>query len=747
SYDQFHKRKDNIYTVPLTWHFGTTTLPTARATSNIGPILKENFSEVKEFLRFAHPGQLVVKTPLLTSTESNIFFADSTFFNFFDFELIEGSTRYGLMEPNSIILTEKLASKYFGHDWRSTSLLGKSIEINNIAYEVSGLIELPPSNSHIQFEGLASFSTLPESKGDGNFDNSSYMTYVYLEENANLPLLKQKINEHFKEQFNGGTSITLDLTSLTDIYLKSRLTTGIGPISDIQYVYIFSIIGIVIILIACINYMNLATARSVERAKEIGVRKVMGAYRKQLTAQFLSESFFITFIAIIFGLGSLFILLPFFNELTGKSFNLGSVLSVDLFVLTSILWINVALLAGAYPALMLSGFKISNVLKGSFKNSGGGSLLRRVLVILQFSISSILIISTIVVYEQLHFIQVKNLGFDQEQIMSISIDDNAKKQLDFIKQEFNSYNGVVSSAATFQLPDRIHFETALADKEGEENRHLMRATPGDVDYLKTFSLSLIMGRDFNDLASKEEYQFIVNEQVLKFFGWSDEEAVGKRLKIWGSEWGTVTGVVKDFHFASLHETIKPLVIFYQPEKYFLHHNLTLKLEADNITETISRIENKWKALFPETPFTYSFLDDQFDQLYAKEQKLSQMFTVFAVIAILIGALGLFGLASYTAFQRSKEIGVRKVLGASVASITLMLSKNFTKQVVVSLVLSLPVAYFLMDTWLESFAYRIQVGWTILLFSALLVLLVTWLTVAYKSVTAALTNPVDTLRNE
>ncbi|MEM1405732.1 MAG: ABC transporter permease [Bacteroidota bacterium] len=747
SFDKFHENADDVYTVPLTWHFGATVLPTARATSRVGPLLQESFPEVTSFLRIKNPGKILVKSSSLISQEHQIFYADSTFFDLFTFPLLEGDPQTALTEPNSIVISASLAQKYFGNDWQALSLVGKTLNIEGIEYEITGLVQEPPSNSHLQFTGLMSFSTLPESKGGGDFSGSSYMTYISTLGGVNSLSLDQKVDTLMASMFEEGTSVTLDITPLSDIYLESRMETGLGPISDVKYIYIFSVIGLVIILIACINYMNLSTSRSVERAKEVGIRKVMGALRKQLTIQFLSESALMTLIALILGAVCIFLWLPLFNQLTGKTFTAVSLLNTDLALILGLIWFSVSLLAGIYPALVLSGFKVNNILKGSFKFSTSGSRLRRSLVIVQFTISATLIVATAVIYQQLNFIQNENLGFDQDQVIAIPFNNDIKKGLTTLKNELSNVDGVLNVAATMQLPGRVQFESTMAHKEGEENRHLMRLIPGDLNYINTLSLKLMAGEDFNDLRDKGKYQFIINEQTANFFGWNPEEALGQPLKIWNSEWGTITGVVKDFHFASLHEEIKPLIIFYQPEKYFMHRNLIIKLNTGELAETVTGIEDTWKRLYPEKPFSYTFLDDYFGKLYAKEQKLSEMFTLFAVIAIFIGCLGLFGLASYTAFQRSKEIGVRKVLGATVPSITILLSIDFTKQVIISLLLSLPLAYFLMDNWLQSFAYHVEVGWGVMFFSAFLVLLIAWLTVGYKSVRAALTNPVDTLRSE
>jgi len=748
SYDQFHEKKSSIYTVPLTWHFGETVLPTAKATSNVGPMLKERFPEVINSLRLTNRGKTTIKNDNFIGEEIGVLSADSTFFDFFSLRLMEGDKKTALVEPKSIILTEKLAEKYYGEHWRNNSLLGKILLINGSSeYKITGVIEPLPDNSHLQFNALTSFSSLSESNGNGSYDNSAYMTYILLEDHTSGAELQVKMSEMIQEEFKNRDPIPIEigLTPMTDIYLHTQMSTSVGSISDVKYVYIFGLIGLVIIIIACINYMNLATARSVERAKEVGVRKVMGALRKQLTFQFLIESLVITFISIAISLVVIYTSLPFFNALTGKMLSVNLLENTDLLGALCIIWVSVSLLAGVYPALSISGFRVINVLKGSFKHSVTGILLRKVLVTFQFAISATLIIGTIVVYQQLQYLQNKNLGYNKEHVLSIPINAPVRAKLDLLKQELNQYDQITNVSAMYQTPGNIGFETTFAEREGEENRQLMRAAIVDKDFLDVTSLKLLAGDTFLG-TDTSEYEYIVNQQTADFFGWEEDEIVGKRLMIWG-EWGTVKGMVKDFHYASLHEEIKPLVIVGMAETSSMYRNLLVKIKGDHINETIQTIEGKWKELIIEKPFSYSFLDDEFESTYNKEQKLSTVFTVFAFIAILIGCLGLFGLASYASVQRSKEIGVRKILGASVTSITLLLSQSFSKQIIVSLIIALPLSYFAMNEWLDTFAYRINISWYILAFGALITIIIALSTVTYRSITAALSNPADTLRAE
>lgn len=748
SYDQFHEKKAQIYTVPITWHIGNNVRAGAMSTSNIGPLLKERFPEVKNTLRIANGGIITIKNNNFKSEELGVLYADSTFFDFFSLRLIEGNEKTALVKPKSIILTEGLAAKYYGEHWKDNSIVGKLLLVNgDTEYKVTGVIELLPHNSHLQFNALASFSSLPESKGNGDYSHAGYMTYTLLEENTNVLALEQKIGDMIQEEFKEEDSIPLEigLTPMTDIYLHTQMGTSVGPISDVKTVYIFGFIGLIIITMACINYMNLATARSVERAKEVGVRKVMGALRKQLILQFLVESLVITFISITLALLAIYLLLPFFNIQTGKELSVNLLQNTDLLNALFAIWVGVSLLAGVYPALSISGFGVTSVLKGSFKNSKVGNLLRKVLVTFQFTISATLIIGTIVVYQQLQYLQNKNLGFSMEHVILIPINESVRTKLDVLKQELNRHDQITSISAMFQTPGNIGFQTTVTERAGEEKQQLMRVAIVDKDFLEVTSLNLLTGSKFLGTDTLE-YEYIVNQQTAKSFGWQEDKIVGKRLMIWG-KWGTVKGMVEDFHYASLYEEIKPLVILGNAKVSPMYRNLLVKIKDNNFNETIQTIESKWKELVPEKIFSYKFFDDQFEKTYQQEQKLSNIFTIFSSIAILIGCLGLFGLASYSSIQRSKEIGVRKILGASTASITLLLSQSFSKQIIASLIIALPFSYYAMNEWLDTFAYRINVSWHILAFGAVITIIIALSTVAYRSINAALSIPVDTLRSE
>jgi len=747
SYDQFHEKKANLYTTPFTWHFGSTTLPTARATSNVGPLLKNRYSEVKNYVRLT-PTSKVLRHGNVVGEESSFIYVDSSFFQMFSFKLIAGNEFTALNEPKSIVLTESIAEKYFGREWRAEELLGSTIIVGaKDEYKITGIAQNAPENSHIQFDILASINTFPNINDLDNFNNSAYLTYVELQPNTNVSELKTKIINDLKEQFQGELPVEIGLKPFSDIYLNYGLDTGVGPISSMQTIYIFSGIGLLIIIIACINYMNLATARSVEGAKEIGVRKVMGAGRTQLIGQFLGESFLMTLVSILISLLVLYISLPLFNALADKSLTVNLFTNLNLTIFLFSVWLLVSLIAGFYPAFALSGFSITGILRGRFKYSNTGSALRKLLVTIQFTVSVILIVATLVIYKQLSFVTNKNLGYDKELIISLPLDPQSRPQISFLKQKLGQLASVKSTSVTGQLPSRITHETTISKKDGEENRQLLRNSYIDNDYVETLGLELLAGDKMSD-SNSDTYEFVLNESAANFFGWTANEAIGQKLKIWNSEWGNVTGVVKDFHFSSLHEKIKPLLLYnLESDDEYGRNNLLIRLETEDMSGALSAIEGIWNQAIDFKPFEYTFLVDKLDSSYKKESHLNKLIMVFALLAIFIGCLGLFGLVSYTAYQRSKEIGIRKVLGATVGNIVIILSKGFSKQIIISLVIGILASYFIMEQWLQSFEYKTNIGIDVILLASVVTVGIAFFTMSFKSIQAAMQNPADSLKIE
>ncbi len=749
SYDKFHSKAERICRVPFTWLFGDTKSPTSAATANVAGLMKQHLPEVEEAVRFKRGGNTIVKVDSDVFEEGNMLYADSTLWHLFDFPLIVGNSENALTAPNSLLLTERIAEKYYGPDWGASSLVGNTVTINNSnEFQIAGVISNPPANSQIQFDLLASFSSLPEATHNGHFDNSSYPTYVLLHEGSNWEAVRDKISIMMEDNFGKDFPVALDLEPFLSVYLSSVYRPVVGPGGDIKYLYIFGAIALLIIAIACINYMNLVTARSTERAKEIGLRKVLGAKRWQVFWQFIGESMIITTVALIVAIAASQLLLGSFNSLSGKELTLDN-FTTSGFVLgyLSITFL-VGFLSGGYPALAISSFTPSHVLKGQFKSSKQGSLLRKGLIVLQFTASIILLISTLVIYEQLNYVKSKNLGFEKENLLILPLDNEMKKNLGYLKNELKSVAGVTAVSAINEPPNRINFGTTyhVLGKE-EAERQLISSTKADPDMIETVGLEIIDGRNFRDIPEDDtQYEFLMNEEAIEFFGWESQEALGKKLGLWGGgDTGTVVGVIKNFHSSSLHNEIEPVVIFSNHGTWFLRR-LLVRVDGNNLPQTMASIEDFWNKEVSHRPFDFEFLDELFDRQYRTESKLSELFTVFATLAVVIGCLGLFGLASYTAIQRQKEIGVRKVLGASIFGIVKLLSGHFSVLVGISFIIAAPVAYILMRQWLGEFAYKTEISPGIVIAAGMIALIIAWLTVSAQSIKAAAANPAETLKN-
>ncbi len=749
SFDKFHENQSRIYRIPMTWLFGETEFPTPAATTIAGPLVTTEIPGAEKFVRFTSPRNTLVKTGASIFEEKGFLYADSTLFDIFSFEMLEGNPATALIDPNSVVLSRQMAIKYFGSDWQRSVVTGQSLDINNGKnFRISGVMEDLPDNSHIQFDFVASFSSLPESNKEPGWDNSGYYTYVMFSSAVSLDELKEQLSITVEKKFGKDFPVALDAEALQDIYLYSKYGSGWGNEADIDYVYIFSAIASLILIIACINYMNLITAKSIERAKEVGLRKVLGANRGQLFAQFMSETFIITMIALIIGYAGAQLLIPFFNNLSGKVLDAHYLLEGKTLLMVLGLGLMVSLMAGIYPAIILSGYIPIKVLKGKFMNSGSGTILRKTLIVFQFAVSMLLICGTLVIYQQLNYIQDKRLGYEKDNVIIIRLDNDAKKNLDVIKNEIASLRDVKGVTAVNEPINKINFGTTfnVVGKDELNDRQIIIANKVDENFLPMFEFELLAGRNIDKISETDNsYYYVLNQSASQFFGWKPQEAIGNKLRIWGSDTGTVIGVIKDFHFSSLREKIEPLVLFSDNGSFF-YDRLMIKISNENITNTMTDIEKKWKTLVPHRPFEYEFLDESFDALYRSERRFGELFMVFAALAIIIACMGLFGLSSFTAIQKSKEIGIRKVMGASIASLLGMLIKNFSILVIISAVIAIPAAYFLMGKWLEGFAYKVSVGFEVLLTSGILALIIAILTISYQSMKAALANPAQTLRN-
>jgi len=754
SYDRFHTNADRIFRV-----YDDVRMPSGEAaafnvSAYVGPEMTQSFPDIETFVRFARPrAGFVFSHAAQYAEEDNLLYADSTVFDVFDFPLIQGNPETALAAPFSLVLTETKARTYFG----DADPVGSVLTTNGgtQTYTVTGILADLPAASHLQFDGLISMTTA-EATGTFFFEDLldlRFATYLLLHEHASPTTLSAKFPD-FVERVLGdvirqsNVSNTFGLVALPAVYLHTA-HRGLGSQGNPTNRYTFSAIALLTLLIACINFMNLATARAARRAKEVGVRKMMGAQRRQLAGQFLGESILLSSWALVLALGIAWASLPFFNTLTETSLSMAMLARpAYLFVLPGFA-LGVGLLAGSYPALMLSGFRPAAILKGRFLTSARGQALRKALVVLQFAVSAVLLVGTGIVYQQLQHMQRQDLGFRTEQMLVIDFrsDEQVQQQIDVVKHALTNLPGVLGATASQAIPSRLGY-TALAYVEpadGENREVLMPVFPVDYDFVNVYDLNLLAGRTFSpDFATDSTAAFLINETAARSFGFATpEDALGMPIFEWGQQ-GQVIGVVSDFHYTSLRQQIEPMnFLFGKNNARFL----TLRIATDDLPRTLTAVEAAWHGVAPHRPFDYRFLDDAFDAQYRAEQRFGQIIGTFSALAILVACLGLFGLATFMAAQRTKEIGIRKVLGASIPQVVLLLSKEFVLLVVVAFVLATPIAYTAMNRWLADFAYRIEISWRLFLIAGLVALLVALATVSYQAIRAALADPVESLRYE
>jgi len=761
SFDRFHENKDQVYRVinqhPGQFYMGTDYLAVTPAP--LAPAMMAEFPEVIKATRIDSSNEVIISYQNKRFYEDGFYWTDSHFFDVFSFPLLRGDQSKALSEPYSVIISERMAQKYFGNE----EPVGKTIALNNRHdFIVTGIMKDVPHNSHLQFDFLAPLITLSRIseqedllEGWGNY---SYYTYILLQKGYSPGDLENKFPA-FYEKYQGERLRRMRqqdptrkadrffLQPLKRIHLYSHLNFEISPNSDIGQIYLLSVLAFITLLIACINYMNLATARSASRAKEVGMRKVVGAERRQLIRQFIGESIFFCSIAVLLAAVLVELILPVFNSLVGKSISFHFYHNWEFFIGLICLALVVGIISGSYPAFFLSTFRPVTVLKGSYRTKTKGSLLRKILVIFQFAASIVLVISTIIIYSQIEYIRNKKLGFNREQVVVLPVKDRELRQNhEPLKNELLQNPAILGCTASTWLPNNIRTNQGDTFWEGmEEGMDLqVYLLEADYDFIDVFGIELVEGRNFSREFSTDSQAYILNETARKIFGW--DKALGKRFGFRREEVGTgqVIGVVKDFHFLSLHQGMQPLVIRLTENRMSY---LSVKISTQNIPQTIEFLKERWQKFSPNHPFEYFFLDDDFEKMYRSEMRLGKIFASFTALAIFIACLGLFGLASFTSEQRTKEIGVRKVLGASVSTIVVLLSKEFSKWVFVASLIAWPVAYYAMSRWLQSFAYRISVGIWIFLLATILALLVAIATVSFKAIKAALANPVEALRYE
>ncbi|MFQ5638927.1 MAG: ABC transporter permease [bacterium] len=744
SYDKFHENADHIYRVSIVRLMeGKMPEDSPVFTPPIGPAMARDFPEVENFVRFT-----VNKTAYFSLENkqsikvSGIRYADSTLFDVLSFQLIVGNPKTALVEPYSIVLTEKTAARIFGSD----DPMGRIVKLDNAdEYKITGIIKEPPANSHIQFNTLISFVTLykdPHNYMDWNGGNQ-YYAYVKLTPDTAPEKVEAKFPDfmwgYINEMLaNYGIKYEPYLQPLKDIHLYHDEYSDTG----LTNIYIFSAIALLILLIACINFVNLTTARATKRAMEVGVRKVLGANKQNLIRQFLGESMLLTLVAFSVALLLVELFFPSYQALLNKEFKVSGLINMADFWGVLLAVFVVGIIAGSYPALYLSSFQAVKTLKGEVRSGANKERSRNILVVLQFAISITLIICTMLINRQLHFVKDKELGFNKEQIVVIPlISDEIKLKSETLKQELSNLPGILNVTASSEVP-YAGFTSNGYIPEGFKNPIMIHVVDVDERFLETFDIDMVSGRNFSKEFSTDKTAYLVNETLARSLDWDDP--IGKTITRNGDH--KVIGVVKDFHYATMHSEIKPLILTNQPwrNRFDL---LSVKINSNNISGTLNAIENTWRQFAQSAPFEYSFLDEAFDNLYKSEQRFQEVFFYFSFLAIVIALLGLFSLASFSTEQRTKEIGVRKVLGASVMGIIGLLSKEFLKLVVIANVVCWPIAWYAMHKWLQNFAYRIDMGWWIFALAGGLALVIALLTVSTQAVRAALANPVESLRYE
>lgn len=742
SYDTFHEKKERIYRVVTHFQEPDNSFSWPNAQIPLAQELEEKYTEVKRAVRFIRTGRELFVNPEKDRRfyEENFYYSDSSLFDVFTFKFINGDPSTALVKPNSLVLTASAAEKYFDDE----DPVGQSLQNRDKTYNVTGVIEDVPHNSHIEFDALASRASLPNELGD--WGSWGVPTYVLLNENADDKLFESEFSEkiydtHLKPIFEEfGVTMEYELQPLESIHLYSNLTGESGG-GDISYIYIFAAVAFFMVLIASINYMNLATARAARRAKEVGIRKTAGSSRWQLIRQFLTESIVITILALLISLVLIVLLLPSFNYIAGKEIVFTYLLQPKvIFTLIAII-VLVGAAGGSYPAFYLSGFEPAHVLKGQKSSGSSNANLRKVLVVAQFAISITMVISTLIVYDQLQYIRNKDLGFDKEHIVSVKMpDEEIRKNYEVLRNKLIDDPQVVEVASSSNKPGEYVSKNIMnveTENQGDEEKGVDLFF-ADYDFVDVMGFKVLEGRNFDRQYSTDTAAALVNEAMVARMGW--ENPIGKKFNFPGGNTYEVVGVLKDFHQQSFYNKIEPLAVFFRNNNFQLH----VKLKGENLTDGIKAIEENWAEVNPGKPLEYAFLDEDFDEQYQADMKRGQIFTVFSSLTIIIACLGLLGLAAYTTQQRDKEIGIRKVIGASVQNIIFLIYKDFAILIGIAVVIAFPLAYFLMEDWLSDFAYQTNIKVITFVVAVLLTLVITILAVGFHTLRAATANPVKSL---
>ena len=766
SYDKYQPHADRVYRVTRTFLNPETkdvNLELGTVAPPFGPLLKNDFGEIEAMTRMlmSPPNGYPVRYEDKMFTETNAFWADSNFFDFFKMKLTSGYHRKALNDPFSVMLTKEIARKYFGEE----DPMNKTLRINfgnYFDFKVTGVFEPLPSNTHFHPQIMLSFSTLNDTLIYGarnlatNWGNNSFFTYIRLPKGYDPNKLKAQfpafLDKHMADQYiaykpSQGTE--LGLQKLTDIHLHSHTDYEAEENGDIKRVWIFSSIALFILLIACINYMNLSTARSTLRAREIGIRKVVGAEKKEIVFQFLSESVLVSWFSMCIAFGLTWLAIPWLSKISGQDLNVDIILNWKIILPLLFIPFVVGFISGIYPALFMSSFQPISVLKGILK-IGGGISFRKVLVAFQFAVSIILIIATGIVFWQMRYMQNKNLGYDKERIVTLPYATALTQNFEAFRNELLGNSSIKNVGRSSRIPtgrllDNMGARMKSGDTLAPVNAEIKMVT-SDHDFMSTYGVKVLAGRGFSRDFGADTSGFLINEAATKALGFkSYQDAVGKDFG-YGNLSGKLIGVFNDFHFESLHEPITPLVLFI-PRNQNFYSRISIKIAGSNLPGALAQVEKTWKKFLPETPYQYTFLDENFAKLYEAEKKQKTLLIVFAFLAIFIACLGLFGLSAFSISQRIKEIGIRKVLGADVSTIVALLSKDFLKLVGFALIPAFVVAWYFMNRWLEDFAYRTPMPWWIFLAAGILAAVIALITISFQAIKAAIANPVKSLRTE
>ena len=745
-YDHFHSNLNSIYRITEKQDQAGTMYNVAVTPGPLAPALKKDFPEVKETLRLGSWSGLL-KSGTQAFQETKILVAENSLFTMFNFPFVKGDMRMALQSPGDIVITEATAEKYYGKDWRNNdAMIGQTFTLNNeTSFKLAGVVQNLPANSSIQFDILLPITWLFNSdKWSNSWGSNNYHTYVQLTAGTNANAFAKKIEKQLPV-YNSKTTDLMYLQPLKAQYLHSKFdfSTDWGKRSDIKYVKIFSGVGLLLLVIACVNFINLSTARAVKRSMEVGIRKVNGATRKHLMQQFLGESVLLTLLAGLAAVLLLYCVQPFLAALTGVSIAIDFASPLFLFFFVGLI-IIVGVIAGLYPAFVLSRYKPVRVFR---KSTGrrGSNFIQQGLVVFQFSISIILIVTTIFMYRQLQFMQEKDLGFDTSQLINLRLNGPLKEKSSLLKVDLQNSSAISATApATMSLVNVENSSYLEWDGMQEKDKFLVTHANVDPDFIPALGIQLMNGSNFSWQKSNDTSTFILNEAAVKRMGFTVTTAIGKKVNFWGAQ-GRVIGVVKDFHFKSLSSGIDPFILRYQPQdRYF---NMFVKTAPGKTAEAIGYIQKLYRQYDSDSPAEFSFVNEAINKLYEDDQRTAGVIFLFACLTIFVGCLGLFGLTVFAAEQRVKEVGIRKVLGAGVLSITELLSKDFLKLVLVAIVIAVPVAWYASIRWLQAFAYRVDVDWWVFIFAAVAALVLALTTISFHAVKAASANPVKSLRSE